>query len=47
MFFADLEGSIADGAVGDAIDALRTQAENVRVHGSYPVTSHGIPGLSD
>ena len=47
MFFADLEGSVADGAVGDAIDGLRTKAENVRVHGSYPVASHGIPGLSD
>jgi prephenate dehydratase len=37
MFFCDLEGSIEDGAVAEAIAALRTKAESVRVLGSYPV----------
>jgi prephenate dehydratase len=37
MFFCDLEGSTADGAVAEAIASLRTKAESVRVLGSYPV----------
>ncbi len=47
MFFADLEGAHSDSAVAAAIEGLRAKAENVRVHGSYPVTSHGIPGLGE
>jgi len=37
MFFCDLEGSTTDSAVAEAIAALRTKAESVRVLGSYPV----------
>jgi prephenate dehydratase len=44
MFFCDLEGRVADGPVGEAIEALRTKAENVRVLGSYPLETTGIPG---
>jgi prephenate dehydratase len=44
MFFVDLEGSGEDEPVGRAIDGLRAKAENVRVLGSYPITTGGIPG---
>jgi prephenate dehydratase len=44
MFFIDLEGRVAAGPVADAIDALRSKAENVRVLGSYPLDTRGIPG---
>jgi prephenate dehydratase len=37
MFFCDLEGRDTDRAVAEAINALRTKAESVRVLGSYPV----------
>lgn len=37
MFFVDLEGSVADEAVADALEELRAKAESVRVLGSYPV----------
>jgi prephenate dehydratase len=37
MFFCDLEGAATEAAVSDAIDALRTKAESVRILGSYPV----------
>jgi prephenate dehydratase len=37
MFFCDLEGAVADPAVAEAIEALRTKAESVRILGSYPV----------
>jgi prephenate dehydratase len=37
MFFCDLEGAEADPAVAEAIAALRTKAESVRILGSYPV----------
>jgi prephenate dehydratase len=37
MFFCDLEGAESDEAVSEAISALRTKAESVRVLGSYPV----------
>jgi prephenate dehydratase len=36
MFFVDLEGRESEDRVGDAIEALRAQAETVRVLGSYP-----------
>lgn len=36
MFFCDLEGAIAAQAVAEAIEALRTKADSVRILGSYP-----------
>ena len=42
-FFVDLEGALGDEGVGEAIAALRDKAENVRVLGSYPVETSGIP----
>ena len=44
MFFIDLEGRATDGAVAEAIEGLREKAENVRVLGSYPLDTRGIPG---
>jgi prephenate dehydratase len=37
MFFCDLEGSSAEPAVAEAIAALRTKADSVRLLGTYPV----------
>ena len=37
MFFIDAEGGLHDGAVADALAALRDKAEQVKVLGSYPV----------
>ncbi len=37
MFFCDLEGAASDPQVTDAIKALRTKAESVRLLGSYPI----------
>lgn len=37
MFFCDLEGSLNDAVVGEAIEALRGKAETVRILGSYPI----------
>jgi prephenate dehydratase len=37
MFFCDLEGAEDDERVAEAIAALRTKADSVRVLGSYPV----------
>lgn len=36
MFFVDLEGSLADDVVSEALDGLRSRCEQVRVFGSYP-----------
>jgi prephenate dehydratase len=36
MFFCDVEGAASDPTVGEAIAALRSKAESVRVLGSYP-----------
>lgn len=36
MFFADVEGAADDPRVAEAIEALRGQAQEVRVLGSYP-----------
>ncbi|MGH2952043.1 MAG: NAD(P)-dependent oxidoreductase, partial [Solirubrobacterales bacterium] len=44
MFFVDLDGAGSDPAVGEAIDALRGKAENVRILGSYPIHGRGVPG---
>ena len=37
MFFCDLEGARDDGAVAEALEALRAKAESVRILGSYPI----------
>lgn len=37
MFFVDLDGDVAEPAVAEAIEGLRSQAESVRLLGSYPV----------
>jgi prephenate dehydratase len=37
MFFCDLEGAEDDPAVAEAIAALRSKADSVRILGSYPV----------
>ncbi|MDX6604348.1 MAG: prephenate dehydratase [Solirubrobacterales bacterium] len=37
MFFCDLEGAASDDVVSEALAALRTKAESVRLLGSYPV----------
>jgi prephenate dehydratase len=44
MFFIDLDGAERDRPVAEAIQALRAKAESVRILGSYPVLSNGIPG---
>jgi prephenate dehydratase len=43
MFFVDLEGGAADPPVADALAALRGQVEELRVLGSYTISS-GPPG---
>jgi len=37
MFFVDLDGDIAEARVAESIEGLRSQAESVRLLGSYPV----------
>jgi prephenate dehydratase len=37
LFLADLQGSVEDPAVAEAVDRLRVHAEVVRVLGSFPV----------
>jgi prephenate dehydratase len=37
MFFCDLDGAATDEVVAEAIAALRTKAESVRILGSYPL----------
>lgn len=36
MFFCDLEGSLSEPPVSEAVEALRGKAESVRILGSYP-----------
>lgn len=43
MFFLDVEGPADDATVAEAIEGLRSKAESVRLLGSYPVRSSGIP----
>jgi prephenate dehydratase len=43
MFFLDLEGSTDDPVVAEAIEGLRAKAESMRILGSYPVTTQGVP----
>jgi prephenate dehydratase len=44
MFFVDLDGADGDPIVSEAIAGLRTKAETVRILGSYPIASTGVPG---
>jgi prephenate dehydratase len=44
MFFCDLEGAAEEAPVTEAIEALRDQAESVRILGTYPIDANGIPG---
>jgi prephenate dehydratase len=37
MFFCDLEGSVDDPAIAEALASLRAKAESVRILGSYPI----------
>ncbi|HEY7950764.1 MAG TPA: prephenate dehydratase [Solirubrobacterales bacterium] len=37
MFFCDLEGAVEEQPVAEAVEALETKAESVRILGSYPV----------
>jgi prephenate dehydratase len=43
MFFVDLEGRTGEGAVDASIEGLRGKAESVRILGSYPVSTKGVP----
>ena len=45
QFFLDIEGASAERPLAEAIGALRSKAESVRVLGSWPITAPpGIPG---
>jgi prephenate dehydratase len=43
MFFVDLEGRTEQEVVDAAIGGLREKAESVRILGSYPVSTRGVP----
>jgi prephenate dehydratase len=43
MFFLDLDGPDTDPVIAEALEGLRGKAESVRVLGSYPIASAGIP----
>ncbi len=36
MFFCDLEGALSEQTVNEAVEALRSKADSVRILGSYP-----------
>jgi prephenate dehydratase len=45
QFFLDIEGASAEGPLAEAIEALRSKAESVRVLGSWPIAAPpGVPG---
>ena len=45
QFFLDIEGASAESPLAEAIGALRSKAESVRVLGSWPITAPpGVPG---
>lgn len=46
MFFVDCEGSLEDPSVAAAVEELRGRAESVRILGSYPTRSRGVPGMA-
>ena len=37
MFFCDLEGSVHDASISEALASLQAKAESVRILGSYPI----------
>jgi prephenate dehydratase len=38
MFFCDLEGAVDEPPIAEALEALRSKAESVRILGSYPIS---------
>jgi prephenate dehydratase len=44
MFFVDLEGSLSDETVAEALSGLRSLCEQVRVLGSYPAATTALHG---
>jgi prephenate dehydratase len=45
QFFIDIEGAASDRPLAEAIEALRSKAESVRVLGSWPISAPpGVPG---
>jgi prephenate dehydratase len=45
QFFVDIEGAAGDDPLAEAIEALRSHAESVRVLGSWPISAPpGVPG---
>jgi prephenate dehydratase len=48
QFFLDTEGAADREPLSEAIEALRSKAENVRVLGSWPISAPaGVPGTDD
>jgi prephenate dehydratase len=45
QFFVDIEGASGEEPLSQAIETLRSKAENVRVLGSWPISAPpGVPG---
>jgi prephenate dehydratase len=45
QFFLDIEGAAGEGGLGEAVEALRSKAETVRILGSWPISAPpGVPG---
>jgi prephenate dehydratase len=45
QFFIDIEGAASEEPLSEAIEALRSKAESVRVLGSWPISAPpGVPG---
>jgi prephenate dehydratase len=45
QFFVDIEGASGEQPLSEAIETLRSKAENVRVLGSWPISAPpGVPG---
>jgi prephenate dehydratase len=46
QFFIDIEGAAGEDPLVEAIEALRSKAESVRVLGSWPISApSGVPGI--
>ncbi|MGB3099226.1 MAG: prephenate dehydratase [Solirubrobacterales bacterium] len=39
LFFIDIEGDVSSGVTAEAVEALRSKAETVRILGSYPLAA--------